>query len=146
MRVFLALCAPIAISVAGCSAHSPTLGDGGEGQEVVLLAYPDGGPVEWDGWAGEFVADYCVECHSPTASCNGSGCHPSAGALPDFRIKADVVALATTIRCGISVEQDPTWKCGGTTPKEFPVASGNTPLPTDPQRGIIVGWIDAGCP
>jgi hypothetical protein len=113
----------------------------------VLLPYPaDGGLVEWDGWAGEFVTDYCVECHNPAAPCTGSGCHPSAGALPDFRIHSTVAGFGPMVRCGISVTQDPAWQCGATTPEEFPVAGGSNPLPSDEQRGIMVGWVDAGCP
>ena len=117
--------------------------DGG-GVEV-LLPYPDAG-VEWDGWAGEFVADYCVQCHSPTAPCTGSGCHPSAGVLPDFRLRADVVPLAPMIQCGIAVQQDPAWQCGGITLEEFPLYTGSNALPTNEQRDLMVGWVDAGCP
>jgi hypothetical protein len=116
------------------------------GEEVVLLPYPDGGEVEWDGWAGGFVNDYCVQCHNPSAPCTGSGCHPSAGAIPDFQTKSGVVSLAPTIRCGISIQQDPAWNCGATAPESFPVSQGNNPLPTDEQRDLVAAWIEAGCP
>ena len=72
--------AALACTLFGCSAH-PGAGASG-GDEAVLFPYPaDGGTVEWDGWAGEFVQDYCVQCHNPAANCTGSGCHPAAGAL-----------------------------------------------------------------
>jgi hypothetical protein len=119
------------------------------GQEQVLLPYPpDGGTVEWDGWAGEFVRDYCVQCHNPTAPCGGSGCHSPGDPriAADFEVKDDVVALAPTIQCGISVTQDPSWSCGSTAPKTFPVFLGQNALPTDEQRDLMVGWFDAGCP
>jgi hypothetical protein len=110
------------------------------------LPYPDdAGAVQWDGWAGTFVVDYCVECHNPSAPCVGSGCH-TAGELPDFRDKTAFVHDAARIRCGISVEQDPRWNCAATPPKEFPRNGGDNPFPTDEQRDIMVGWIDAGCP
>ncbi len=30
--------------------------------------------------------------------------------------------------------------------KKFPVENGGNPLPTDAQRALVVGWVDAGCP
>ncbi len=119
----------------------------GKGQEVVLLPFPDdGGAVLWDGWAGGFVRDYCLECHQPSAPCGGSGCHsPGDPALFDFHDETAVVSRAPMIRCGIAVTQDPSWNCGSTAPKAFPVI-GDNPLPTDEQRALVVGWIDAGCP
>ena len=124
-----------------------TSGDDGGG-EVVLIPYPpDGGVVEWDGWAGEFVTDYCVQCHSPSASCFGSGCHtPGDPRTPDFHQKAAIVADAPLIQCGIAVRQALDWDCGATAPESFPVSNGGNPMPTDEQRGLMVGWIDAGCP
>ncbi len=101
--------------------------------------------MEWDGWAGTFVEDYCVSCHNPAAPCLGSECH-AVGELPDFHVRAQVVALAPIIRCGISVNQDPSWSCGSTPAEEFPKNGGSNPFPTDEQRGIVVGWVDAGCP
>jgi hypothetical protein len=114
--------------------------------EVVLLPDPDGGVVDWTGWAGMFVQDYCVQCHNPAAPCSGSGCHPTNGELPDFRLRASVVSFSPTIRCGVAVTQDPSWDCGSTVPMQFPVEQGGNPLPTDDQRALLVGWIDAGCP
>jgi hypothetical protein len=135
--------------LAGCASHPMLSPSGsGDGGEIVLLAFPpDGGAVLWDGWAGGFVNDYCVQCHNPTASCFGSGCHlPGDPRTPDFQAKTTVVQDALQIRCGICVNQDPDWDCGTTAPKTFPVTNGGNPLPTDEQRGLLVGWIDAGCP
>jgi hypothetical protein len=137
----------LAVALGACAPHSSVVQEEGDSGEVVLLPYPDdAGPVTWDGWAGPFVADYCVQCHSPTAPCGGSGCHPSAGALPDFRQQAQVASLAQTLKCGICVAQDPAWQCSGVAPKEFPVDEGNNPLPTNEQRALMVGWVEAGCP
>jgi hypothetical protein len=141
--------APVALATGtnACAPHSPVVREEGDAGEVVLLADPpDGGEVTWDGWAGPFVADYCVQCHSPTAPCGGSGCHPGCGELPDFTLKSDVVSFAQTIQCGIAVAQNPHWSCAGVTVKEFPVDLGTNPLPTNEQRGLMVDWIEAGCP
>jgi len=92
------------------------------------------------------VLDYCVQCHSPTAPCGGSGCHAAGDpALFDFHDESAVVQRAPMIRCGIAVQQDPNWNCGSTAPKAFPII-GDNPLPVDEQRGLMVTWIDAGCP
>jgi hypothetical protein len=141
-----------AAATAACSSpHSQqpametVLGDGGG--ETVLLPDPDGGVVAWDGWAGEFITDYCVSCHSPSASCFASGCHtPGDPRTPDFRQKAYIVANSPMIRCGIAVTQQPDWDCGATAPESFPLPNAGDPIPTDEQRGLLVGWIDAGCP
>jgi hypothetical protein len=143
--VSFALCVFL-VPLAACAPPSDVVQEEGDAGEVVLLPDPDGGTVTWDGWAGAFVADYCVQCHSPSAPCGGSGCHPSAGALPDFRQQAQVASFAHTIQCGICVQQDPVWMCSGVTPKEFPVDEGNNPLPTNEQRALMVDWVEAGCP
>jgi hypothetical protein len=118
---------------------------------VQLADPPDGGVVDWDGWAGEFVTDYCVGCHSPAAPCFGSGCHSQSpgSSVPsplDFTQKSVFVANAPLIRCGISVEQQASWSCGSTPLEEFPLNEGSNPMPTDEQRAIMVAWISAGCP
>jgi hypothetical protein len=138
----------IATPLFACSpTDSNHFGDGGVGEEIVLLPFPDDGGLTWDAWTGAFVRDYCVECHSPSAPCGGSGCH-SAGdpALFDFHDETQVIARAPTIQCGIATQQDPSWNCGSTAPKTFPLENGGNPLPTDPQRALVVQWIDAGCP
>jgi hypothetical protein len=139
----LVVCGALA---AGCSPHAE--GQTGGQQEVLLPYPPDGGTVEWDGWAGEFVQDYCVQCHNPSASCGGNGCHAPGDPriAADFDNKSDVVARAATIRCGISVAQDPSWQCGPTAPETFPVFLGHNALPTDEQRDLMVDWFEAGCP
>jgi len=139
----LAMAIPAAVGVACSPAPDPN-----EGNVVVLLPYPDdAGEVTWDGWAGAFVRDYCLECHQPSAPCStGSNCHtPGDPVLFDFHDESAFVSRSAMIRCGIAAQQDPSWNCGSTTPKEFPIL-GQNPLPTDEQRGIMVGWIDAGCP
>jgi hypothetical protein len=145
VAVAAALASP-ALVMAACSPHASTVvdADAGGDAEVVLLPFPDAGQLVWTGWVGDFVHDYCVQCHNPAAPCSGSGCHPSAGPLPDFRLHDAVVSFAPQIRCGIAVDQDPAWSCGTITPKQFPVEMGGNPLPTDAQRALIVEWIDAG--
>jgi hypothetical protein len=146
-RATFALCATLVACVAAqesCVQHDGLAG----GKQEVLLPYPpDGGPVEWNGWAGEFVRDYCVQCHNPSAPCGGSGCHSPGDAriAANFEQKSDVVALAPAIRCGISVTQDPSWSCD-VAPETFPVFLGQNALPTDEQRALMVGWFDSGCP
>jgi hypothetical protein len=135
------------LTSAACSPHASLAVDTDSGDaEPVLLTDPDGGAVDWNGWAGEFVRDYCVQCHNPAAPCSGSQCHPTAGPLPDFRLHETLVSLAPEIRCGVAVQQDPAWNCGAITAKQFPVDMGGNPLPTDEQRELIVDWVDAGCP
>ncbi|MGO8994530.1 MAG: hypothetical protein ACLQVI_14520 [Polyangiaceae bacterium] len=142
------------VALAACSPHAQAFTQPVErvtedgGAEPLLLAYPaDGGVVEWDGWAGEFVTDYCVSCHSPTAPCFGSGCHYAGDPrTPNFEEKSAVVADAPTIQCGIAVSQAPSWNCGATAPESFPVSNGDNPIPTDEQRDLMVGWVEAGCP
>jgi hypothetical protein len=143
----LALVAALALALGACAPHSDAGAlDGGTVE--VLLPYPsDGGAVTWDGWAGAFVRDYCVQCHNPAAPCFGSGCHTAGDPrTPNYQEKSEFVAEAQTIRCGISVAQQASWQCGSTAPKTFPKFLGQNPLPADEQRDIMVGWIDAGCP
>jgi len=132
----------LAAALVACGPDDPN-----KGKEVVLLPFPDdAGEVTWDGWAGAFVRDYCVECHQPSAPCGGSGCHAAGDpALFDFHDESAVVSRADAIRCGIAVTQDPSWSCSGISPKQFPVV-GENPLPVDEQRALMVDWIDAGCP
>jgi hypothetical protein len=138
---------------AACSPHAAiSVGDdGGDAAPVILPDPPDGGPVEWTGWAGDFVRDYCVQCHNPAAPCSGVQCHPTAGPLFDFRLQDTVVSMAPQMRCGVAVTQDPAWGCDTITakpiaPQQFPVDMGGNPMPTDHQRDLFVAWVDAGCP
>src|SRR5471032_1248787 len=100
----------IAIALAACSPGP------GKGQEIVLLPFPDdAGEVTWNGWAGAFVRDYCVECHQPSAPCGGNGYHATGDpALFDFHDESAVVSRASVIRCGIATQQDPSWSCSDT--------------------------------
>lgn len=149
----LAVCAALAfacLASVACSSHPDTAstsdgGDAGPAPPVPLPDPGDGG-VEWNGWAGDFVRAYCVQCHNPAAPCSGSGCHPTNGDLPDFRLRDTVVSFAPTMRCGVAVAQDPAWNCGATRSEQFPVEQGGNPLPTDDQRALFVEWVDAGCP
>jgi hypothetical protein len=132
--------------VSACGPSKPHV-QGGPGQVIVLLPDPDDGGLTWDAWAGAFVRDYCVACHSPTAPCGGSGCHAAGDpVLVDFHDEPTVVSRSAMIRCGIAAQQDPSWSCGSIAPKTFPVENGGNPLPTDDQRALVVSWIDAGCP
>ncbi|HEY2511297.1 MAG TPA: hypothetical protein VGI39_10595 [Polyangiaceae bacterium] len=149
MRVPFTLCAAFAALLAACSGHPPpSAAPTDAGDDPISIPVPDGGVVTWDGWAGEFVTDYCVACHNPTTTaCSGSACHPANGPIPDFRLRSMVVAYAPIIRCGVSTQQDPAWKCSADIgPEKFPVSDGAHPLPTDAQRAMFAGWIDAGCP
>ena len=143
MRILFALSASVVL--VACSPHASTAGDA-DAATVQLLPDPEGGVPTWDGWTEEFMRDYCVQCHNPSAPCSGSGCHPTNGVLPDFRLEATVVGFAPMIRCGVAVQQDPAWQCGATATEQFPVNEGNNPIPTDDERNLIVEWVDAGCP
>ena len=114
------------------------LGDGGG--ETVLLPDPDGGVVAWDGWAGEFITDYCVSCHSPSASCFASGCHtPGDPRTPDFRQKAYIVADSPMIRCGIAVTQQPAWTVERRRRSRSPC---RTPATRSPPTSSAASWSD----
>jgi hypothetical protein len=111
---------------------------------------PDGGAVTWDSWVSGFSSFYCVSCHNPGAPCGGSGCHspddPTLYALLfDMREESSWTERIGTIKCGIAVTQDPAWTCP-VAPETFPKTAPGDPLPTDLARGIVVDWIDAGCP
>ena len=103
--------------------------------------YPsDGGPDldTWDSWAQGFFTKYCVECHGVS---NTSGL--------DFGTQSIVVTNKDTIRCGVCVQQDPSWGCPASPPAEqFPLTdtAGTNPKPSDEERERVVAWIEAGCP
>jgi hypothetical protein len=105
---------------------SGTTGDGGADLDT------------WDNWGQGFFATYCVECHGIS---NPDGL--------DFGVQATVVANKDVIRCGVSVQQDPSWNCPASPPaKQFPISdmAGTNPKPTDADRDRAVAWITAGCP
>lgn len=146
MRRLIALAA---LALAACRPDHPTAPDPirppTAADEVVLIPFPSGAPT-WDNWAHGFVTNYCVECHSPTADCGGSGCHaPGDPALFDFRDEAEVTARADVIRCGTAATALD--GCAGiATPKTFPKWNGHDPLPTDEQRALVVAWLASGAP
>ena len=122
---------------AACSSGSaPPANNAGDAD----TSYGDGGPDldTWANWGQGFFAKYCVECHGVT---NPDGL--------DFGVQATVVANASTIRCGVCVQQDPAWSCPASPPAEqFPIsdATNSNPKPTPDERDRVVAWIDAGCP
>jgi hypothetical protein len=92
----------------------------------------------WASWAQGFFATYCVECH---AASDPTG--------RDFTQQSVVVTNQSTIRCGVCVQQDPSWNCPAKPPaKQFPISdsAGTNPKPTDAERNRVVAWITAGCP
>ena len=130
------------LAAAACSSSSsPSTGStGSDAATLDEVPAGDGGPDldTWDNWAQGFFTKYCVECH---------GVSNTAGL--DFGVQATVVANKDTIRCGVCVQQDPSWGCPATPPaKQFPISdtAGTNPKPSDAERDRFVGWIDAGCP
>jgi hypothetical protein len=143
MRSYLLLGA--LLTAAACSSSSsPPAGsnqpDASSGADVEV-AESGATPDTWDNWAQGFFTKYCVECH---AVGNTAGL--------DFGVQATVVANKATIRCGVCVQQDPSWGCptGPSSPaaKQFPISdtAGTNPKPSDAERDRVVAWIAAGCP
>ncbi len=148
--ISLALLAALAVALAACtSSHDSVVFDFPDASSPYPDP-PDGGAVTWDAWASGFSNFYCVPCHGPSAPCGGSGCHtpddPMLNSLLfDMRDKSSWTARAATIHCGIVVTQDPSWNCA-VPPETYPKTGFGAPLPTDEARGIVAGWIEAGCP
>jgi len=95
-------------------------------------------PDTWANWAQGFFTKYCVECH---------GVGNTAGL--DFGMQSIVVTNKDTIRCGVCVQQDPSWSCPASpVAKQFPISdpAGTNPKPSDAERNRVVAWIGAGCP
>ena len=95
-------------------------------------------PDTWANWGQGFFTKYCVECHSV---------NDPVGL--DFGVQATVVANMNDIRCGVGIQQDPSWSCPSTIKaKQFPISdtAGTNPKPTDAERDRLVAWIGAGCP
>lgn len=83
----------------------------------------------WFGGVRQFMADYCVACHSSGDK--------------DFRSYDSAVAKRAPIRCGVAPSTQP--GCGAwPPPNQFPVGDG--PKPSDSERQMIVDWVDAGTP
>jgi hypothetical protein len=125
------------VAAACSSSSSPPAGSSGYDAST----FPsDGGPDldTWDNWGQGFFTKYCVECHGVS---NSSGL--------DFGMQSIVVTNQDTIRCGVCVQQDPSWGCPASPPAEqFPLtdAAGTNPKPSDEERDRVVAWIAAGCP
>jgi hypothetical protein len=135
MKASVALALLGSLVVAACSSSSPSP-QGGGGQDASYVA-PEGG-VTWADWRQGFFTKYCVECHGAS---NPDGL--------DFGQQSIVVANKATIRCGVSVTQDPSWACSASvSAKQFPISdtAGTNPKPSDAERDEVVAWIDAGCP
>lgn len=112
-------------SSSSASSSSSGAGEGGSGDT-------------WASWAQGFFTTYCIECHSAS---DPKGLN--------FTMQSIVVANKDTIRCGVSVMQDPSWNCAAFPPaKQFPISdmAGTNPKPSDAERNRAVAWIDAGCP
>jgi hypothetical protein len=87
----------------------------------------------WTSNAQSFFATYCVSCHTPGGQAQQQ----------DFSQYDQVVAIASTIRCGVATTKQS--GCGSVpAPKQFPIGTG--PHPSDGERDAIVAWIDAGTP
>ena len=95
-------------------------------------------PDTWANWGQGFFTKYCVECH---------GVSDPTGL--DFGVQATVVANKNDIRCGVGVQQDPSWSCpANIAAKQFPISdtAGTNPKPRDAERNRVVAWIAAGAP
>jgi hypothetical protein len=125
----------VVLVLAACSSSSssgsstPSLDAGGTGNDV------DSGSADtWTNYASGFFTTYCVSCHDSSDSTGRN-----------FTMQSKVEADKLTIRCGVAVAQDPSWKCAASpVAKQFPIGSG--PKPSDAERTRIVAWITAGAP
>jgi hypothetical protein len=69
--------------------------------------------------------------------------------MRDYSTLTDVARDRTLIRCGVCVQQDPSWACPAFPPaKQFPIsnATGTNPKPADAERNRVVAWLSAGAP
>jgi hypothetical protein len=145
--VILAVLGGAALSLGtACSSSSPSSGGSSSGSTSSSGSgsgsSSGGGDAAsgdtWASWGQGFFSTYCVECHSSTDSTGR-----------DFTQQSIVVANKDTIRCGVCVQQDPSWNCPASPPaKQFPISdsAGTNPKPTDTERNRVVAWIGAGCP
>jgi len=86
----------------------------------------------WENFAEGFLETYCWECHGP------------GDALRDYSVLAEVMAEASSIRCGTAPVGSMLDGCAGEPPAgQFPIG---TNLPSDEERAILVQWIEAGLP
>jgi hypothetical protein len=122
----------------GTGSDTGSGGDTGGGGDTGTGGDTGAGGDTWANWAQGFFTKYCIECHTAT--------DPQGH---DFTTLAGVVKDKATIRCGVSVMQDPSWSCAAfPPPKQFPIndMAGTNPKPTDAERNRAVAWIGAGCP
>jgi len=125
----------VGLLAAACSSGSSS---GGSSSGASSGSGSDSGADTWASWGQGFFSKYCVECH---AASDPKGL--------DFTQHSVVTANKDTIRCGVSVQQDPSWNCAAFPPaKQFPISdqSMTNPKPTDAERDRAVAWIEAGCP
>ncbi len=128
----------LGLVAAACSSGSGSGSRSGSGSGSGSGSDAGSGSDTWASWGQGFFTKYCTECHSPS---------DTKGL--DFTQHSIVTANKATIRCGVCVQQDPSWNCVGFPPaKQFPIsdASGTNPKPTDAERDRVVAWIGAGCP
>lgn len=138
-----AACSSSSSPQGGSSSGSASSGSGSSGSSGSSSSGSSGGGDAasgdtWASWAQGFFSTYCVECH---ASSDPTG--------RDFTQQSIVVTNKDTIRCGVCVQQDPSWGCPASPPaKQFPISdgAGTNPKPTDTERNRVVAWIGAGCP
>ncbi len=145
MKSAAAACLFASLVAAACSSGSSSAGNGGASSSSSGGGGgSSGGGGEagsgdtWASWAQGFFTTYCVECHSAS--------DPTGR---DFTRQSIVVTNEDTIRCGVCVQQDPSWSCPAGLPAEqFPISdsAGTNPKPSDAERNRVVAWIDAGCP
>ena len=134
-----ALLAGVCLSIPVAAACSSSSGGGGAVHDSGTAYVPDGPDKDtWSNWAAGFFTTYCLECHSAS---DPKGL--------TFGVQSVVAANKDTIRCGVCVQQDPSWGCPAVpAAKQFPISdqAGTNPKPSDAERDRVVAWIDAGCP
>jgi hypothetical protein len=141
----------VVLAAAACSSSSTpgsnasdaaTTGDTSSAGDDASTGDASGGEAAaldtWANWGQGFFTKYCVECH---------GVSDPKGL--DFGVQATVVTNMNDIRCGVSVQQDPSWSCpANIAAKQFPISdtAGTNPKPSDAERSRVVAWIAAGAP
>src|ERR1019366_5850905 len=139
MKTHLLLLALLAGSACSSSSTPGTNGSdassagdtGSGGDDASEASGNDGGVLDtWQDWGQGFFTKYCVECHSV---------NDPAGL--DFGVQAKVVANKNNIRCGVGVQQDPSWSCPSTiAANQFPISdtAGTNPKPSAAERTRVV--------
>jgi hypothetical protein len=121
-----------------CASSAPTGGGAASSGEAGSPGSPEAGATAdtWANYAQGFFRMYCISCHNaqdPTGR--------------DYSMQAIVLKDKAVMRCGVAAVQDPSWNCApppAPQARQFPIGTG--PKPSDPERGRIVAWIDAGEP